>query len=384
MPKIKEFYLLIIFLIVCSAAQAQITVERNFDLELAEKDTVKSLNLEKSLNAFLTEAQNGSFSDEYVDSTHSKKYEFYFNKLLGFGKNSPGRIFNNPIVIKSYSEKDEGEIYFITFSLSGSQNGQPFIYRIVETKAVPYKDHYRFYSPFEERTANFKSEKHENVTYYYSGDFNKQKALEFSEIRDELATLTNTEVMPLDYYKFESIDELLKSYGLIYSANNCNFLCYDLGFADSEGEIYMTGTDNENYIFGYVGDYLYYNLPNQDEIYWAFVNGISTYYGGYSLSYDSIDELKDQFRTEMKRNPDIDFLEEFKSGRKSSVNRHFSYYVMSAFICETAIKEKGFEAVLKLVYSGKDGELFFENLKKMLEVDEADFHEFIVGLIEAK
>ena len=211
MPKIEEFYLLIIFLIVCSAAQAQITVERNFDLELAEKDSVKSLNLEKSLNGFLTEAQNGSFSNNYVDSTHRKKYQFYFNKLLGFGKNSANRIFNNPIIIKSYSEKDEGEIYFITFSLSGSQNGKDFIYRIVETKAVPYEDHYRFYSPFEERTANFKSEKHDNVTYYYSGTFNSQKAQKFSELKNELAELTNTEIKPLDYYKFESIDELLKS-----------------------------------------------------------------------------------------------------------------------------------------------------------------------------
>ncbi|SMG36264.1 hypothetical protein SAMN05661096_02421 [Marivirga sericea] len=381
MLTIKEISLFIIFIAACMLAQAQIKVERNFNLELAEKDSIKSLKLEKSLNAFLTEAQQGKFSNEYVDSTHQRKYEFFFNKLVGFGKNSPGRVFNNPIVIKSYSERDEGEIYFITFSLSGSQDGQPFIYRIVEVKAVPYNDHYRFYSPFEERTSNFKSEEYDNITYYYSGNFNKQKALEFSEIRDELSTLTHTEKSPLDYYKFESIDELLKSYGLIYSANNCNFLCYDLGFTDSEGEIYMTGTDNENYIFGYVGDYLYYNLPNREQIYWPFVNGISTYFGGYGLSYESIEELKAQFRSEIERKPNIDFLEEFKKGRKSSVNRHFSYFVMSAFICEAVIKDKGFENVLKLVYSGKDGGLFFENLKKVLDVDETGFHDFIENLI---
>ena len=364
-------------LFICNISYGQITVDKNFNLELAEKDSLKSMKLERSLNAFLTEAQNGRFSDKYVDSVHKKKYEFFFNKLLGFGKNSSNRIFNNPIVIKSYSIKDEGKIYFITFSLSGSQNGKPFIHRIVETKAVPYKDHYRFYSPFEERTANFKSKKYNSVTYYYSDTLNNKKALEFVKLKDNLSELTNTETLPLDYYKFESIDELLKSYGLIYSANNCNFLCYDLGFTDNEGDIYMTGTDNENYIFGYLGDYLFYNLPNQDEIYWPFANGVSTYFGGYGLSYETVGELKEQFRAEIERNPNIDFLDEFKKGRKSSVNRHFSYYVMSAFICDEVMNKKDFDDVLKLIYSGKDGELFFENLKSILNIDETNFHKTI-------
>ena len=88
---------------ICNVSYGQITVDKNFNLELAEKDSIKSMKLERSLNAFLTEAQNGSFSNKYVDSIHKKKYEFFFNKLLGFGKNSSNRIFNNPIVIKSYS-----------------------------------------------------------------------------------------------------------------------------------------------------------------------------------------------------------------------------------------------------------------------------------------
>ena len=89
------------------------------------------------------------------------------------------------------------------------------------------------------------------------------------------------------------------------------------------------------------------------------------------LGKDSIDDLENI----------NDFLEEFKKGRKSSVNRHFSFYVISAFLCEEAINKKGFKDVLKLVYSGENGELFFENLKSILNVDETNFHETIVRLI---
>ena len=376
--------ILIWSIFLCNICYGQITVERNFNLELAEKDSIKSMKLEKSLNAFLTEAQNGSFSNEYVDSTHLKKYEFFYNKLLGFGKNSTNRTYENPIIIKSYSKNEEGEIYFITLSLSGTQNEKSFIYRIVEIKAKPYKDHYRFYSPFEDRTANFKSEKFDDVTYHYNNILHKDKAIAFVNFRKKISELTHTKTVPLDYYKFESLDELLKSYGLIYSASNCNFLCYDLGFSDNEGNTFITGTDNENYLAKYVENYIYYNLPNEENIYWPFIIGVSTYYGGYGLSRIDIAELKQDFSNEFAKNPEFNFLEEFKKGRKSSVNRHFSHYVISAILCEEVLNKKGFDDVLTLIYSGKDGELFFENLKRILNIDETNFHKTILRLVNEK
>jgi hypothetical protein len=376
--------ILIWSIFICNVSYGQITVNRNFNLELAEKDSIKSIKLERSLNAFLTEAQNGSYSNEYVDSIHQKKYSFFFNKLLGFGKNSPNRIFNNPIIIKSYSKSEEGEIYFISFSLSGIQNEKPFIYRIVEVKAVPYKDHYRFYSPFEERTANFKSEKIGDVNYHYSSSLNSDKAIEFAKFKNKLSKLTRTESIPIDYYKFRSLDELLKCYGLIYSASNCNFLCYDLGFSDNEGKVFLTGTDNENYLSEYVEDYIYYNLPNNENIYWPFIIGVSSYYGGYGLTNTSIAELKQDFLDELEKNPDFDFLIEFKKGRKSSVNNHFSHYVISAILCEEVLNKKSFNEVLELIYSGNDGVLFFENLKDALNVDEDNFNQTILRLINEK
>ncbi len=359
----------------------QISINRNLNLELADRDSVTSKKLEKSLGVFLLEAQNNTYSHEYVDSTHRKEYDFFFRKLSGIGKKNPS-IFNDPIILKSYTP--DHETYFITVAFSGVKEDKPFIYQVTEFKLVPYKNHYRFYCPFEERTANFHTKKVKNVTYYYSGIINNTKAKKFASFKDKLSKLTNTPKSTLDYYCFESLDELLKSYGFLYSARQCNFLCYDLGFTDNEGKIYLTGTNNENYSFGYIGDYLYYNLPNPEDIYWPFVQGLSTYYGGYALSYDSMEELKEQFKEELNQNPTIDFLEEFKKGRKASIKRHFSYYVMSAFLCEEIMKKKNFDDVLKLVYSGSKGAHFFELLKEVLNVDESNFHETIVRLINTK
>lgn len=368
--------ILIWSILICNFTYGQVTVERNLNLELVEKDSLGSLKLEKSLNSFLTEAQNKTYSDDFTDSIHLKKYEFFFTKLSGIGKHDG---FHQPLVLKSYPVGNGN--YRLTIGFTGARDGQPFIYQMTELKAKPYKNHYRFYCPFEDNTSNFKSTKFDNITYHYSGNINQNKAKEFVELVNNLSNLTNTPKPTLDYYSFQNLDELLKSYGFLYSARQCNFLCYDLGFTDNEGKVYVTGTNNENYIFGYLGDYLYYNLPNNDKMYWPFVQGVSTYYGGYGLSYETMEELKQQFRNELKNNPTIDFLEEFKKGRKSSVNRHFSYYVMSAFLCEEVIKKKTFEDVLELIYSGENGEIFFENLDKVLGVTEDNFHETILKLI---
>jgi len=373
-----RFSVLIVTLIIGNMASGQVTVDRNLNLELAEKDDAKSRVLEHSLNGFLAEAQSNAYTSRYVDTQHVEKYGFFFDKLAGIGAESED--YFNPTVLKSYSA--DGEEYRITVGFYGIRDGSPFVYQITELKAVPFEDHYRFYCTFEDNTAHYGSKKFESVTFHFSQTIDEAKAVEFAQFKEELSDLTETPNAELDYYCFRSLDELLKAYGFLYSARQCNFLFHDLGFTDNAGATYLTGTANENYVFGYISSYFYYNLPNEDQMYRPFIQGISTYYGGYGLSYDSLDELKDQFRNELTSNPSLNFLEEFKKGRKSSVNRHFSYYVMSAFLCEELMKNDDFDGVLKLAYSGGKGELFFENLEDVLSINEGKFHDSILKLIE--
>ncbi len=357
----------------------QIAVERNFGLELAEKDSITSANIEHSLNAFLSEAQAYEYSENYSDSNHRNQYDFFFRKIAAIGKNSED--YHQPIVLKSYPTGNGN--YRLAVGFTGEKEGNPFIFQITEFKAVPYQDHYRFYCTFEENTAALHQQSVDNVTYHYSQSFQKETAQEFVTFSQEFAQLTNGPKPTLDYYSFKSLDELLKAYGFLYSARQCNFLCYDLGFTENNGATYITGTDNENYIYEYILNYIYYYLPNSDDVYWPYVNGISTYYGGYAITYDNMDKLKSQFREQLKSTPDIDFYEEFNKGRKSAVARHFSYYVMSAFLFEEVLQQKGFESAFQLAYTGNDGNRFFDVLDQTIGVNRDNFHETIVSLIKA-
>lgn len=58
-------------------SQGEVSVHLNPNLELSEKDSMKSANLEESLIAFLIETDSGIRSNEYTDAIH----KFFFNKF---------------------------------------------------------------------------------------------------------------------------------------------------------------------------------------------------------------------------------------------------------------------------------------------------------------
>lgn len=178
---------------ICNITYSQVAVNKNFNLELVEKDSIKSSVIERSLNGFLTEALNQDYSNEYVDTLHLKKYEFFFAKLSGIGNNSESIKFNPPNIVKSYSS--DGEEYRLTVAFTGLKKKIPFVYQLTELIAVPYLDHYRFYCPFEENTKDFNKKKIKTVTYFFSRDLNELKANEFADFKDELSELTkNTKI----------------------------------------------------------------------------------------------------------------------------------------------------------------------------------------------
>jgi len=218
-------------------------------------------------------------------------------------------------------------------------------------------------------------------TVLKSYPLDERAAADFVRFKEFFSELTQVPDEHLDYYCFQSLDELLRSFGVVYDAGKCNFLKCDLGFTEDGGRRYLTGTGNPNYVFEYVGESLEHGLPRSEEMYWPFVRGMSCYYGGYALSGDSMAALKAQFREKLRAEPEIDFLVEFKKARKSSVNRHFSYFVMSAFLCQEVIEARGFDQALRLAYSGSDGARFFGELETVLGVGEAKFHDTIVRLI---
>ena len=342
-------------------------------VELSE-DEATAERLEVALRGFLADLANGAGSDRWVAAAERERNAFYYASL------ERGATGTTPLVLKSYPLDDA--TYAITIAFLPDESPPTLIPRIVELEAVPHEATYGFRSPFETRAAQLTSQTLGSVTFHCSGPFDRERAEEFVRFKTDFDVATEASAEPLDYYCFHSLDALLKTYGLVHDSSKCNFLCHDLGFLANDGRRYVTGTGDERYLFGYVREILEHRATDPEAVYGPYANGVAAFYGGYSLSGDSMETLARQLRDELAQNPSFDFLAEFKKGRKSSVQRHFTYYVLCAFVFGEIQRRHGVEAGLEVLESGADGSRFFAHVEERLGVDESGFHELIVDLIQ--
>ncbi|MGB0951911.1 MAG: hypothetical protein ACPG31_01680 [Planctomycetota bacterium] len=270
-----------------------------------------------------------------------------------------------------------------TYLLTVAFQSQERIDSIVEIQATANPPGFRFGCPFVRHTKSLAVSEIGNVVFHHAPDWEREKAIAFVSFKEELSRNLGVASDNLDYYCFESLDALLASYGIVFDARKCNWLAQDLGFLDADGSRFVTGTGDPDFRFEYISDYLPQIAHLKGKLYPPMVMGAATYYGGYGLSRDSLPTLKSQFRAALLANPQVDFLQEFRKERGSSIQRHFTYFVISAFLYEAAIDRVGFEGAMGLACSGKEGEQFFPKLQQTLGVTESGFHAFVVELIQA-
>lgn len=353
----------------------RLVLVRNLDALLSE-DPDRAARLESSIAAFLAQAITGDFADDVVDTAELDRHGVFFRRVGGFGE-TPG--IGVPSVLKAYTLNEED--YFVTIAFSGELEGTPFLDMVVELKATPHEDGYRFHCPFEERTKDFHETTIEDVTFRYSGEFNEERAQQFVSTRSELSRLSGLALMPVEYFAFQSLDEMLKSYGLVFDEARCNFLGHDLGRFDHSRQRYLTGMGDECYMYGYASQFLRSPELDRSEIYHTMATGFKTLYGGYWLIGTPMEVLREELRETVAQQPDIDLLDLFKKGRNGQTLGHAPSLVMAALICERALQEGDFAGLLRLVYSGSDGERFFGELKDVVGIDEAGFRAAIVAML---
>lgn len=356
----------------------QLQIRCNLNVEVAA-DGQQAKRIEDSLKGFLTEARNGTYSHQFVDPDHLQRNAFFFDNLKGIcTSQNVNDHFEAPCILKSYSF--DSKDYYLTLSISGNRNGSPFVNKIFEIKASPYQGRYRFFCLFDDRTEHLKTCKIRNVTFHYPSEFDQKKTESFVAFRDRFCKLTKTESTPLEYFHFRSLEEALMAYGFLFDCQKCNDLSNDLGRCDNLGSRFFTGMDDECNIDDYVNAHLLNRLPKRDEMYRGIREGIAVVYGN-TWGGVSVAEMKIRFLEAYENNPKMNFLDEFKKGRKSHVGPHFTFFFVCALFCEKLINEDRFDAAIRLLYSGQKGERFFENLDKEMGINESNFHETVLRLM---
>ncbi|MEM1331542.1 MAG: hypothetical protein AAGG07_13385 [Planctomycetota bacterium] len=344
------------------------------------EDEIVATALGASLSELITAIFRGEITDRHISESDRARHSFFLDALrkLRLKTDRPSVV---PMVLRSFSP-DGDETFLVTVAFMTQRDTGTQIEKIIEFHAYPHDHGYRFRSPFEYRTRRLSPVAMGDVRFYFAGDPDVARAREFASFKREFEARSGNAARDLDYYCFETLDELLGAYGLVYDCARCNWLKEDLGFMDDGGRRFLTGTGNERFVFEFVVDYMRQFCNDEGDLYWPFVYGIAAYYGGYGLGGDDLAELKAQFRQALRKRPHIDFLAEYRKERGSSIQRHFTHFVICAFLCEKALAQHGFDGVMQLAHAGESGERFMLTLDRLLGVNEANFHATVVELIQ--
>ena len=195
---------------------------RNLGATLSE-DASTDADLERALVAFLRDAGSGAPNETSVVEGDVERHRFFHDALRRLARTKGG---TEPTILKSFPLEGGGALVTLAFASVG--DGRPVIEAIVELEARPSGEGYRFGSPFERRTADMQRTLVGGVTFVHRGSLETDGGLEdardFAAFRSAFARDAGVEPGPLTYYRFRSLDALLKAYGLVFDARRCNFL----------------------------------------------------------------------------------------------------------------------------------------------------------------
>lgn len=379
MPKlyIMKNLLTPILLLIYFASFSQQEILENSWIQFS-KDSVINTKLQKSLDAFLIEANKDNFENKYVENEHYKKYEYFFQQFINYSNSNyyKDSLFFKPQLLKSFSY--EKEDFYITLQFIGVSKNKPLTTKILEFKAKPKEDYYQFFCLFEENIENWKSDTKKGVTFHYSNTYNEEKATRFVKFNQKLEKLTKQKSPILNYYKCKDTQEALAIFGIKYSYRRSNS-DYGFGLSNDYGS-FITGINSEDYLHDHVHSF-FGKIYENKETWREFEEGIAIYYGGnWGVS---LSELKTVLKNELKGNSNFDFLAEFKKGRKSKRydGKHLYDRIMNAIFAELIINKHGFDAVIEVLHCGDNGENIYTQLDKKLGINEKNFNKKLKKLL---
>ncbi|MCR9247522.1 MAG: hypothetical protein NXI31_21020 [bacterium] len=357
---------------------ADTTVHRNLGAELSEDPTTDRA-LDAALAALLAQAERGTFEADLVAPDHLAQHEFFFKGLAATRRSrNPATVIAPAAVLKSYSFDSRN--HYITLAYHGHRDGERFLRKIVQIKAVPHAGGYRFECLLEERTANLATTQVDNVTFRHAHPIEASEAERFTEFRRMFCGRTGVPCKPLTYYTFASLEQMLHAHGIEFDCNKCNFLSNDLGFGDAGGDRFVTGMARECNIRDYIYAHFEFCSPDPEQMFRAVKEGIAVCYGN-TWGGVTLPQMNAKFRRRLREVPDTDFLTEFRKGRKASVDSHFTHYYLCALLCNELIANDRLDGALDLLYTGPNGERFFPTLHRLLAIDESNFHDSVVRLM---
>lgn len=340
-------------------------------------DTNESHLLISSLKGLLAQLKNANKDNTYVLNSRLPSTSALLDEIkapdyaIAHLDNIAATDSNNYVVQFSYLKKTD-----TTYNLNAS-----FI-----LKARKTGDHYAFYSPLEENAQTWKMKKIGSFIFYYRQTLDQKLTKNYANKAAEFDRKLKATPYVSCVYFCDDAQQALELLGITYKAKY-NGLEHDNFFAFENNQSLMVfGTDSFDPEALDLHDCWHIRLryaPKPGPVNRFIDEGCAYLYGG-SWGY-SWSNILNRFKTVMAGKTDwLAVYNENKQFGESQEKHLYADYVINALLVKKLEKEKGFDAVLQFLCSGKrqkDNTDYFNALERLDGINRANFSDVVGGLL---
>jgi hypothetical protein len=351
------------------------------------KDSIESITLTTSLNAFLMAAQKTNSANPFVLESEKAETFILLDEIMGIEKSVKLKndTFYKPYLTNIVSLKDSQ--YLIQVSYMGINNNEAQLRASFELIAHKSGNTFLFSSPLVRSTTTWKQATVGNIIFHYQHTLNKAKAKGYNKLVSSFDAKLNSKDKITEIYCCDNIIDLHKLIGVGYKLDYNGRTESIRAATAGNKKLIVLGNNNANFNTFDPHDLWHERLGlviARSKVNKPVDEGCAYLYGGsWGLSWK---EIIKAFKEKFAADTNINWAEvkEKPVYFKTAAFNNSADNIVNALIIQKIEKEKGFAGVWELLTVGpveKGNEKYYQVLEKLTGITRATYNERVWELV---
>jgi len=353
----------------------------------SEIDSVTKNKIFTSLDTLFSQIERGKISESIISKDNSALSISTMQSFAGMEASQKDSIdnFYKKQLINLYPIS--ANKFWVSIAFIGSKDNEPSILKnIINLIATNTNGNITFSIPLNYLTKEWKTKAVGNITYFFRGKINLERAANFNEKNTKIAASLELQPEKLNFYLCNNYQEILQLLGYEYDAE-LNGKTRDGYGVDSKTIFSIMGNEDFSHdVFHFYSDKIRGDIKRnrtvEEGIGYSWANAYYTNTNGEMIEQkELIQELKKYLNT----NPKASLLELFNNDTKifSHLPPEISVKsTISSLLCDYVKSKNGVDGIKALIKCGSGDNNFFKALNDLVSINQTNFDTEAIKLLE--
>ncbi|MBL0112717.1 MAG: hypothetical protein IPP42_18515 [Saprospiraceae bacterium] len=358
-----------------------------------QNDSILKNYVIPSLNAYLDQAEADNDKNQFISPKNKVCNFILTDELRGLQKSGRFKreFFYKPTLVEAIPQKNSG--YFLQLAYMGTADSTSILvgcFDLIAEKSTDSK--YVFSSPIITNSGLWKSKKVGIIEFHYKNNLNEEKAIQFNKYVERFDKKLNNVKQSIHYYACSDATEVFRLLGIGYLSRYNGQSTFSLGSSDAQEAVFVSSAGGEAFDsfdpHDLWHDRLSQHIP-RDKVNKSIDEACAYLYGGsWGMTWK---EIFNAFKEKVSSDKQKDWLTNYGKYENFAGSQElhlYPEYVINALLVQKIEREKGFQAVLEFLRSGKNdpedksNTNYFAALYKLTGISKDNYNTSVWALIE--